>query len=109
MVASARALVSGADEVVCAVEGGTYRQAPSNIRASALRLRDDCTLESEARDKVDVMLEGTGCEVLFDSDISPKRIDLALTAAVFLVVSALVFIRPDQWRREFLRCCCSLN
>ena len=32
-------------------------------------LRDDyASLESEARDKVDVMLEGTGCEILFDSD-----------------------------------------
>ena len=71
MVANAQALVSGADEVVCGVEGGIYRQAPFKYQGKCLQwLRDDyASLESEARGKVDVMLEGTGCEVLFDSDI----------------------------------------
>ena len=71
MVANAQALVSGADEVVCGVEGGIYRQAPFKYQGKCLQwLRDDyASLESEARGKVDAMLEGTGCEILFDSDI----------------------------------------
>jgi hypothetical protein len=70
MLANEQALVSGADEVVCTVRGGTYRQAPFKYQSKCLQwLREDyAALESEAKEKVDAMLEGTGCEILFDSD-----------------------------------------
>ena len=62
MLANAQALVSGADEVVCAVEGGTYRQAPFKYQGKCLQwlLDEYASLESEARDKVDALLNEAG-------------------------------------------------
>ncbi len=66
MIANARALMSGADEVVCEIEGGTYRQGPFKYQAKCLQwLREDYAALSEAdRERVDTVLAGTGCEVL---------------------------------------------
>jgi hypothetical protein len=67
MVANAQALISGADEVVCNVEGGTYRQAPFKYQGKCLQwLREDyAALGDPDRTRVDDLLAGTGCEVLF--------------------------------------------
>ena len=67
MVANAQALMSGADEVVCDVEGGTYRQAPFNYQGKCLQwLREGhAALGDPDRARVDDLLAGTGCEVLF--------------------------------------------
>ena len=67
MVANAQALASVADEVVCDVEGGTYRQAPFKYQAKCLEWlrRDYAALAQADRESVDAVLAGTGCEVLF--------------------------------------------
>ena len=67
MVANAAALMSGADEVVCDVEGGTYRQAPFKYQGKCLQwLREGYAALGDAdRDRVDAVLAGTGCEQLF--------------------------------------------
>ncbi len=67
MVANAQALVSGADEVVCEVEGGTYRQGPFKYQGKCLQwLREAYTdLADDDRARVDAVLAGTGCEILF--------------------------------------------
>ena len=67
MVANAAALMSGADEVDCDVEGGTYRQAPFKYQGKCLQwLREDyARLDGADRSRVDAMLAGTGCETLF--------------------------------------------
>jgi glutathione S-transferase len=66
MVANAEALMSGADEVVCAIEGGTYRQAPFKYQGKCLQwLREGyAALSDDDRSRVDAVLAGTGCEVL---------------------------------------------
>jgi len=66
MVANAQALVSGADEVVCDIEGGTYRQAPFKYQAKCLQwLRESHrALGDDDRSRVDAILAGTGCEIL---------------------------------------------
>ena len=66
MVANARALMSSADEVVCEVEGGTYRQAPFKYQAKCLQwLREGYqALADDDRARVDAVLAGTGCEIL---------------------------------------------
>ena len=66
MVANARALISGADEVECAMEGGTYRQAPFKYQAKCLQwLRESYEALGDAdRARVDAVLDGTGCEML---------------------------------------------
>ena len=66
MIANAQALMSGADEVVCALEGGTYRQAPFKYQAKCLQwLREGyAALSDDDRSRVDAVLAGTGCEVL---------------------------------------------
>jgi glutathione S-transferase len=67
MIANAEALSSGADEVVCQVEGGTYRQAPFKYQGKCLEwLRaDHRALADDDRARVDAVLAGTGCEALF--------------------------------------------
>ena len=67
MVANAQALMSGADEVACEVEGGTYRQAPFKYQGKCLQwLREGyAALGDSDRARVDGVLAGTGCEVLF--------------------------------------------
>lgn len=67
MVANAQALMSGADETVCEINGQTYRQGPFAYQGKCLKwLRDDyAALSDTDRSRVDAALEGTGCEVLF--------------------------------------------
>jgi glutathione S-transferase len=67
MVANAEALQSEADEVVCRVEGGMYRQAPFTYQGRCLQwLREAYeSLGDVNRSRVDAVLAGTGCEVLF--------------------------------------------
>ncbi len=72
LVANARALMSGADEVVCEIDGldgerREYRQAPFGYQGKCLQwLRDAYAALSDAdRGRVDAVLNGTGCEQLF--------------------------------------------
>ena len=66
MVANAEALASGADEVVCDMEGGRYRQPPFRYQGKCLDwIRDEYHALSETdRTRVDGFLAGTGCECL---------------------------------------------
>jgi len=67
MLANAIALESGADEVVCEIDGREYRQGPFKYQGKCLRwLRADyAALSSGDRGRVDTVLEGTGCNSLF--------------------------------------------
>ena len=67
MLTNASAIVEGADEVVCEIDGREYRQGPFKYQAKCLRwLRADYAALSESdRNRVDVALDGTGCEQLF--------------------------------------------
>ena len=67
MVANAHALMSGADEAVCEINGQTYRQGPFAYQGKCLKwLRDDYgALSATDRSRVDAVLDGTGCEILF--------------------------------------------
>lgn len=67
MVANAEAVMSGADEVVCEIDGQTYRQGPFKYQGKCLEwLRADyATLSDADREHVDAVLAGTGCEVMF--------------------------------------------
>ncbi len=72
LVANAPALMSGADEVVCEIDGldgerREYRQAPFGYQGKCLQwLRDAYAALSDAdRGRVDAVLNGTGCEQLF--------------------------------------------
>jgi len=73
LVANAHALMSGADEVVCQITGldGTgreYRQAPFGYQGKCLQwLREAYAALSDGdRTRVDTVLDGTGCEQLFE-------------------------------------------
>ena len=67
MVANAEALLSGVDEVVCNIDGQNYRQGPFKYQSKCLEwLRADYAALSDAdRARVDAVLAGTGCEVMF--------------------------------------------
>lgn len=67
MVANGQALMSGASEVVCELNGDTYRQAPFAYQGKCLHwLRQGYqALSDQDRARVDSVLAGTGCEVLF--------------------------------------------
>ena len=67
MVANAQALLAGGDEVVCEIDGRTYRQGPFKYQGKCLEwLRAEyAALPSDARSRVDAVLAGTGCEVMF--------------------------------------------
>jgi hypothetical protein len=72
LAANARALMSGADEVVCEISdadghGREYRQAPFGYQGKCLQwLREGYAALSDAdRARVDTTLDGTGCEQLF--------------------------------------------
>ena len=62
------ALQSGADEVVCKVDGATYRQSPFGYQGKCLVwLREAYeALDDPDRLRVDTALAGTGCEQLFN-------------------------------------------
>jgi hypothetical protein len=66
MLANAQALMSGAEEVVCEVEGGEYRQGPFKYQGKCLQwLREGyAALADVDRIRVDEVLAGTGCEQL---------------------------------------------
>jgi glutathione S-transferase len=66
MVANATALASGADEVVCEIDGQTYRQGPFGYQGKCLGwLREHYqSLSDGERGRVDAVLAGTGCEIL---------------------------------------------
>ncbi|MCP4959097.1 MAG: glutathione S-transferase, partial [Actinomycetia bacterium] len=67
MVANAEALMSGADEVACDIDGQTYRQAPFGDQGKCLQwIREEYwALDDIDQERVDAVLAGTGCEVLF--------------------------------------------
>ncbi len=69
MVANAEALRSGADEVVCHIDGREYRQGPFKYQAKCLMwLREGyAALDHGDRERVDTVLAGTGCGQLFTS------------------------------------------
>jgi len=68
MVANARALAAGLEEVACELDGREYRQAPFGYQAKCLgwlRAEYDSLADSD-RTRVDEVLAGTGCEQLFE-------------------------------------------
>jgi glutathione S-transferase len=67
MIANAQALMSGADEVICEIDGANYRQGPFKYQGKCLQwLRQTYdALTPDDRSRVDAALLGTGCEVLF--------------------------------------------
>ena len=66
MLANAAALQSGADEVVCQIDGAEYRQGPFKYQGKCLGwLREEYqALDEASRVVVDEWLAGTGCEAL---------------------------------------------
>jgi len=64
------ALSSGADEVVCEIDGHEHRQGPFKYQGECLAwIRDDYNaLGDSDRARVDKILTGTGCETLFRPD-----------------------------------------
>lgn len=67
MLANAAALETGADEVVCEIDGREYRQGPFKYQGKCLGwLRADyAALRDGDRNRVDKVLADTGCEALF--------------------------------------------
>ena len=67
MLANMDAFATGADEVVCMIEGIEYRQGPFPYQRKCLRwLREQYSgLAPADRADVDAILGGTGCEALF--------------------------------------------
>jgi len=68
MAANARALMAGADEVVCQIDGREYRQGPFGYQGKCLQwMREGYrALDAGDRGRVDAVLSGTGCEQLFE-------------------------------------------
>ena len=66
LMANARALVSGSDEVVCEIAGQEYRQGPFPYQGKCLGWLRDAYAELSDGDRaaVDALLAGTGCEQL---------------------------------------------
>jgi len=69
MLANLDALNSGADEVECTIADYQYRQSPFRYQGKCLQWLREAhqNLDSEARHRVDNILDGTGCETLFYS------------------------------------------
>ena len=67
LIANAKAVQSGAEEVRTEIDGGVWVQQPFAYQAKCLTwLRDEYgALDAESRVQVDSALAGTGCEVLF--------------------------------------------
>ena len=65
--ANAQALTSGAEEVVCQIDGQEFHQAPFGYQGKCLKwLREAYAALSQAdRARVDAVLDGTNCEQLF--------------------------------------------
>ncbi len=68
MVANARTLIEGDDEVVCQIDGVEYRQGPFGYQGKCLHwLREGYeALDTNDQGRVDTVLSGTGCEQLFE-------------------------------------------
>ncbi len=66
LLANAAALMAGADEVVCDIDGTTFRQPPFGYQGKCLQwLREGYgALSDDDRRRVDGVLAGTGCEHL---------------------------------------------
>lgn len=67
MLANARAVMAGAEQVEASVEGQPWTQQPFPYQAKCLRwLRESHgRLDAGARGAVDALLAGTGCETMF--------------------------------------------
>ncbi|MEI7858239.1 MAG: glutathione S-transferase family protein [Acidimicrobiales bacterium] len=67
LLANAAALVEGADEVVCQIDGHEFRQGPFAYQGKCLSwLRGQYEgLDPDVRSAVDDILDGSGCETLF--------------------------------------------
>ena len=66
LLANARRLAPGADEVVCAIDGQEYRQAPFAYQGKCLTsLRAGYDALGRDPATVDASLDGTGCQQLF--------------------------------------------
>ena len=67
MLANDEALLAGADEVACGIDGAEYRQGPFKYQGKCLQwLREAYAgLNADDRIRVDTLLAGTGCETLF--------------------------------------------
>ncbi len=70
MVANTKALMAGADEVLCQIDGQEYRQAPFAYQGKCLHwLREAYqALDAADRGRADTVLSGTGCEQLLNVD-----------------------------------------
>lgn len=66
LLANDEALRTGADEVVCEIDGAEYRQGPFKYQGKCLQwLREAyADLDESDRTRVDTVLAGTGCETL---------------------------------------------
>jgi glutathione S-transferase len=69
LLANGRAMASGNDVVTCRIDGGEFTQKPFPYQAKCLNwLRDAYAgLRADDRAAVDRLLDGTGCQVLFDA------------------------------------------
>lgn len=67
VIANAEALANGADEVVCEIGDVAFRQGGFGYQGKCVQWIRDAynALATVDRDRVDAVLEGTGCEVLF--------------------------------------------
>ena len=67
LLANARALQSGAEEVRTEIDGKPWVQQPFTYQGKCLAWlrRDYAALSAQARARVDALLAGTGCEALF--------------------------------------------
>ena len=70
MRANAEAIAQGAERVDCEIDGRPWTQKSFPYQAKCLRwLREAyALLDSDSRTRVDRVLDGTGCETLFESD-----------------------------------------
>jgi len=67
MLANSEALQSGAEQMSCTIDGATYSQGPFGYQGKCLMwLREHyAALVETDRSRVDDLLAGTGCEILF--------------------------------------------
>ena len=72
LLANARALESGAEQVRCEIDGRRWVQKPFPYQGKCLRWQREAYagLAPAARERVDTALAGSGCEALFRSEMS---------------------------------------
>ena len=68
LLGNADAVARGAEQVECEVDGQPWQQVPFVYQAKCLRRLKEAyaALDAAARTSVDQLLDGTGCEVLFN-------------------------------------------